>query len=180
MVLMLCAAFLAGGCATPAVWGIKDCKPSANGNVSLAFAPQKHDFLVKYDELRGYIDKTPHSNSYWLFAYSDNPPKNCRPSSVQETDVSELVTIPVLKWNAPVPETGYSAIYFPMQGTFDLYHNGVDLGRFSLPTYSTERKPANFSRVILTPPAVIADTAIAGCILGFFAVANSGGNVPHF
>jgi hypothetical protein len=80
-----------------------------------------------------------------------------------------------------VPQTGYSAISFSGTGwsTFDLYHDGISIGRFALPSYSTDRKPANFTRVMLTPPAVIADTAIVGCAIGAIGFAYGGG-VPHF
>jgi hypothetical protein len=166
---MLCAAFLADGCATSAVWGKKDCKPSVNGNLSLAFAPEKHDFLVKYDELRGTNVKTSTTKSYWLFAYSDNPPKSHGPDVVQDTDSPEMTAIPILKWNDPMPKTGYSAIYFPREGTFDLYHDGVDIGRFTLPNYSTPGRRVTFSRVLLTPPAIIADTLMVGGIIAIYA-----------
>jgi hypothetical protein len=175
LALMLGAAFLTGGCATPALWGVKDCKPSANGSLSISFAPEKHDFLVKYDEVRGLNTKISEKKSYWLLAYSDNPPKNHRPAFVQEADLPELAVIPILKWKDPVPETGYCAMYIPLQGTFDLYHNGVDLGRFTLPNYSTERQPANFARVVLTPPAAVADTALAACGIGLLIIGHSNG-----
>ncbi len=160
---MLGVSFLTGGCATHALWGVKDCKPSTNGNLSIAYTPEKHDFLVKYDELTNA--KSPETISYLLLAYSDNPPKNHRPVFVQETELPELTTIPILKENDPVPETGYSAMYCPLQGTFDLYHEGVDIGRFTLPNYSTPAEKATVTRVMLTPPAVIADT-VAGTVAG--------------
>lgn len=165
---MLGVVFLSGGCATHALWGMKDCKPSDNGNLSIAFAPEKHDFLVKYDELLGLDTKTPQTKSYWLLAYSDNPPRNHRPATVQETELPELTTIPILKENDPVPETGYSAVYSPLQGTFDLYHEGVDIGRFTLPNYSTTAQKATVTRVMLTPPAVLADTVMVSTVVALY------------
>jgi hypothetical protein len=164
--MLLGAAYLTGGCATHALWGVKDCSASDSGNLAIRFAPEKHDFLVQYDELRG--KKTKATECYWLYDYSDNPPKNHGPASVQDTDFPKMTMVPILKVNDPVPETGYSAMYFPLEKTFDLYHDGVDMGRFTLPSYSTPAGKVTATRVMLTPPAVLADTVMVGTVVALY------------
>jgi hypothetical protein len=170
------------GCATPALWGIKDCSPAPQPHLAMAFASDKYDFLVTYAEKRGSTGKQVQTNSYWLFEYADNRPKNHRPTFVHDPDLAKLTPLPILMPKEALPETGYSARYFISEGstTFDLYHEGVDIGRFTLPNYSTGAQPANFTRVVLTPPAVIADTAIISCLVGIFAFAYSNGSIPSF
>src|ERR1700743_1723475 len=95
-VLLLCAALLGGGCATPAVWGVKDCSPAESPNVSLAFNPRNGDILVRYEQqtLSAWNNPT-ETKYYWLFSYSDNPPKGRRPEFIDNTNVPDLVQIPV-------------------------------------------------------------------------------------
>ena len=176
LALLLILAGFGSGCATPALWGVKDCSAADQPHLALSFAPEKYDFLVSYTEQRGWSYKPAQTNLYWLFAYTDNRPKNNRPSFVQDTNIAGLTPIQILKPNQPVPQTGYSAVSFSSSGwsTFDLYHDGVDIGRFALPSYSTDRQPANFTRVMLTPPAVIVDTAIVGCTIGTIGFAYGG------
>jgi len=161
------------GCATPALWGIKQRSPAPQPRLVIQFSPEKYDFLVTYAEQEGLSHKSAGTNSYWLFAYTDNRPKNHQPSFIQDTNRAGLLPVPVIEPMDSAPTNGYSVVSYSNQ-TFDLYHEGVDIGRFDLPTYSTDRKPANFTRVVLTPPAVIADTAIISCVVGVVAFAYGG------
>jgi hypothetical protein len=166
--LLLVVAAFAGGCATPAVWGVKERHAAMDPHLGVAFAPNNYDFLVKYDE-QGDKARTIQPRSYWLFAYADNPPKKFRPNFVDSTKLTDLVTVPVIANNRePVPESGYCARLTDDQNGLDLYRNGVDLGRFLLPAYSSSPQPATVSRVMLTPPAVIADTVIVGTVVGIY------------
>jgi len=180
---MLCIAALSGGCvATPAVWGVKSCAPAPEPHLAIAFAPDKYDFLVTYSEQRGWSSKPVQTNSYWLLAHADNLPTNHRPMLIQDANMPGLVRVPVLKANEPVPNSGYSAISYPTLGipTFDLCRNGVDLGRFTLPSYSTDREPANVSRVLLTPPAVIGDTVVVAGGVAIMVIIGGASNGADF
>jgi hypothetical protein len=159
--IILCITALAGGCATPAVWGIKTCHPASNPSLSLAFDSKSNDILVKYEEQRA-SSKSVQTRFYWLLANADNPPKNHRPHFVNEVNSPDLISVPVITCGMTnsVPETGYGAKMLADERSFDLYRNGVSLGRFFLPDYSSPAQPATISRVMLTPPAVIADTLI--------------------
>ena len=164
--MTLCVGLLSGGCATRALWGLKDCTPTPDPQIGLAFSPDKYDFLVTYHEQRE-SEKFTRTNAYWLLANIDHPAGNHRPAFIQGTNLPALVTIPIFKWNEPLPEAGYSARVF-VNGAFELYHNSVDIGRFWLPNYSTPAEPATASRILLTPPAVLADTLIVSSIVAIY------------
>jgi hypothetical protein len=97
LALLLIVTGLGSGCATPALWGVKDCSPAEQPQLTLSFAPGKYDFLVSYTEQRGWSYKPAQTNSYWLFAYTDNRPKNHRPSFLQDTNIAGLAPVQVLK-----------------------------------------------------------------------------------
>lgn len=101
-------------------------------------------------------------------ASADHPTKDSHPPFIKSADTSDLVTIPIIKWGDPLPETGYCARMMPGRQAFDLYHNAVDIGRFPLPCYSVH-EPSTTWRVMLTPPAVLADTVIVGGVVGVYA-----------
>ena len=166
--MTLLIAALSGGCATRAVWGIKDVHAATDPHLSLAYAPERYDFLVTYDETQGST-KFVQTKAYWLFSTADNPRKNHRPDFAENTNFSYLVSVPVMtNLTNAMPDTGYSAALSTTFNTFDLYRNGVDLGRFQLPQYSTAAKPATVSRVMLTPPAVIADTVMESTLFALY------------
>lgn len=164
---MLSLVLFASGCATPALWGIKSCQPAAEPYLSLTYDSQKSDILVRYNEQQE-ASKSVQTNAYWLLASADHPAKDSHPPFIKSADTSDLVTIPIIKWGDPLPETGYCARMMPGRQAFDLYHNAVDIGRFPLPCYSVH-EPSTTWRVMLTPPAVLADTVIVGGVVGVYA-----------
>ena len=178
--MMLCVAALAGGCATPAVWEVKTCHPANNPNLSLAFDPKSNDLLVKYDEQRA-SSKSVQTRFYWLLA-NNNQPKNQPPHFIDEVNLPDLISVPVIEWvvTNSVPETGYSAKMLLDQRSFCLYRDGVIQDRFFLPNYPSPIQMKTVSRVMLTPPAVIADTAISVYMMWVYAAASSTGTTPSF
>lgn len=173
---IVCIAVFCSGCATQAVWGIKSCSPSKNTNLQIAFAPDNYDFLVRYDEEHGF-SKGHYTQAYWLLSYEDSQHKGRHPEFIDSTtNHSGLIEVPVvdLRTSAP-PTNGYYAIMLPEWGSFDLYRNDVGIGRFQLPNYFSPAKPANFWRVVATPPAVVVDTATTAVVVGALLFLLSGG-----
>jgi hypothetical protein len=179
--MMLCVTALAGGCATPAVWEVKTCHPANNPNLSLALDPKSNDVLVRYDEQRA-SSKSVQTRFYWLLANANNPPKNQPPHFVSEVNSPDLISVPVIEWvvTNSVPETGYCAKMLMDQRSFSLYHNGVGQGVFFLPNYPSPVQMKTVSRIMLTPPAVIADTAISVYMMWAYAAGSSNGTTPNF
>lgn len=159
--MMLCVTALVGGCATPAVWEVKTCHPAICPNLSLAFDPKSNDVLVKYNEQRA-SSRSVQTRFYWLFANANNRPGNQPPHFVDEAKSPDLITVPVIDYvmTNTVPETGYVAKMLADERSFDLYSDGVDLGRYFLPDYPSPAQMKTVSRIMLTPPAVIADALI--------------------
>jgi hypothetical protein len=164
--MMLCVTALAGGCATQAVWEVKTYHPADNPNLNLAFDPKSNDILVKYDEQRA-SSKSVQTRFYWLFA--NNQPQNLHPSFVTEANWPALISVPVIDSVTTncVPATGYGAKLLADESSFYLYHDGVSLGRFFLPDYPCQGQTMA-SRVMLTPPAIIADTLIVTGVTAVF------------
>jgi len=158
---MLAVAMITGGCATSTLWEEKSYRPYDNPHLSLALAPERQDVLVQYDERYSESKKLRH-RAYWLFASTNAMANHVKPVFVKPAVGAGLMPIPLLAeaqgTNAP-PFGGYVAVATPAEQGFDLWRDGVPLGRFYLPIYFTAPR-ATVWRVMTTPFAALGDMVV--------------------
>lgn len=99
------------GCATPALWGVKEHGPA--GPPTLKLSPKAERILVSYyekpeDLCSSFKSSKPdtqvlQNRAYWLFAPTK---RGQRPEFVEETNSSKWASIPVvsLNTNEPIPD----------------------------------------------------------------------------
>src|SRR5258708_16335760 len=183
---ILIAAMMTSGCATCKLWDEQSCHPADHPNLNLALDMKNREVLVQYVEQRAEANKY-QRRAYWLFASTNSIARSGKPVFVNPKDYTALIAIPLLDeppgTNAPAM-SGYVAVATPAQQGFDLWLDGVPLGRYDLPVYFAKPR-ATVWRVAATPFAALGDTTIiivvcatvVGVIVGGLYIALD--NQPH-
>ena len=185
------------GCVTAKVWQPHNFagfhEPANPANVQLFYSSQHQDVLVEYDEMVGHKGATRH-RAYWLEQNQAKEGKQDRPHFVSINEAQGLQPIPVatsIEKAESSPGIGLFAITtnsfgFQLYGTSESQSDGAlvratILGDHELPAYydSAGRR----RKIMLTPPAVLADASIVAgiaAVIAAYGYAQSGGSwSPH-
>jgi hypothetical protein len=175
-------AVLLTGCVTAKVWTPHNFagfhEPANPANVQLFYSSQIQDVLVEYDEKVGNKGAT-RRRAYWLEQNQAIEGTEKRPHFVSPKEVEGLPSIPVaasIKDAAPSPNIGLFALTtnsfaFQLCGTSENQDDRTlaktILGEHELPAYydSAGRR----RKIMLTPPAVVADLSIIAGIAALIA-----------
>jgi hypothetical protein len=159
--LAFVVAMAGAGCATNTLWEEQRYHPAAQLDLRLAQGPDHRDVLVQYNEQREEEKKT-RRRAYWLFAFTNSIANEGRPIFVNPKNSAALTPVPLLleatATNAPAA-AGYVAVATPAQQGFDLWLEGVWLGRYDLPIYYAKPR-ASIWRVAATPFAALGDATV--------------------
>jgi hypothetical protein len=196
-VVLALQAMLFTGCVTAKVWQPHNFagfhEPANPANVQLFYSSQLQDVLVEYDEKVGHKGVT-RRRAYWLEQNQSKEGKEEQPHFVSLQQAEGLQPIPV----APSIENAESfpgiglvatttnSFGFQLYGASENQNDGslsktTIIGDHELPAYydSAGRR----RKIMLTPPAVLADASIVAGIAAIFAAygyAQSGGCwAPH-
>jgi hypothetical protein len=196
-VVLAVQAMLFTGCVTAKVWQPHNFagfhEPASPANVQLFYSSQLQDVLVEYDEKVGHKGAT-RRRAYWLEQNQSKEGKEEQPHFVSLKQAEGLQSIPVVESfekAEPFPGIGLVATTTNSFG-FQLYGTSENqddrtlakatiIGDHELPAYydSAGRR----RKIMLTPPAVLADASIVAGIAAIFAAygyAQSGGCwAPH-
>jgi hypothetical protein len=190
-------AILLTGCVTAKVWQPHNFagfhEPADPANIQLFYSSQLHDVLVEYDEKVGEKGAT-RRRAYWVEKNQAKEGTENRPHFVSLKKAQGLQPIPVatsVEKAESSPGIGLFATTtnifgFQLYGTSENQSNEAlakvtILGDHELPAYydSAGRR----RKIMLTPPAVLADASIVAGIAAIFAAygyAQSGGSwSPH-
>jgi hypothetical protein len=194
-VVLAVQAILLTGCVTAKVWEPHNFagfhEPAEPANIQLFYSSQAHDVLVEYDEKVGHKGAT-RRRAYWLEQNQGKEGKEERPHFVSVKQAEGLQPIPVatsIENAQSYPGIGLFATStnsfgFQLYGTSENQETGslakaTILGDHELPAYydSAGRR----RKIMLTPPAVVADLSIIGgcaAIIAAYAYAQSGASWP--
>jgi hypothetical protein len=190
-------ALLLTGCVTAKVWQPHNFagfhEPANPANVQLFYSSQHQDVLVEYDEKVGHKGAT-QRRAYWLEQNQAKEGKEDRPHFVSLKEAEDLQPIPVgasiekaeLFPGIGIFATTTNSFDFQLYGIGENQNNGfltnvTILGDHELPAYydSAGRR----RKIMLTPPAVLADASIVAgiaAIIAAYGYAQSGGSwSPH-
>jgi hypothetical protein len=194
-VVLAVQAILLTGCVTAKVWEPHNFagfhEPANPANVQLYYSSQRQDVLVEYDEKVGHKGAT-RRRAYWLEQNQAKEGKEDRPHFVSLKEAEGLQPIPLarsIEKAESYPSIGLFAVTtnsfgFQVYGTSENQNNGplakvTTLGDHELPAYydSAGRR----RKIMLTPPAVVADLSIAAgiaALIAAYAYAQSGASWP--
>lgn len=183
LVVLIVQAVLLSGCVTAKVWEphqfARFHEPADPANLQLFYSNERRDILVRYDEIIDTSGKIKH-RAYWLDQNRTKEGTEKRPSFVSIKQVYELQPIPLVASieNAGLPvgiglcAVSTNGVNFSLYGTQDKNHlapsaTATLIGEFELPAYYDALGPVK--QVLRTPPALVADTAIAAGIVAVLA-----------
>jgi len=194
-VVLAVQAILLTGCVTAKVWEPHNFagfhEPANPANVQLYYSSQRQDVLVEYDEKVGHKGAT-RRRAYWLEQNQAKEGREERPHFVSLKEAEGLQSIPMatsIEKAETYPSIGLFAVTtnsfgFQVYGTSENQNNGplakvTTLGDHELPAYydSAGRR----RKIMLTPPAVVADLSIAAgiaALIAAYAYAQSGASWP--
>jgi hypothetical protein len=169
---------LSCGCVTRRLWENAEYnEPSSTPNVQLYYSDAKHDVLVTYDELRPISD-TINRRGYFLLENSHQSHRARKPVFVDVHQSNQLKKIPIVAKGMPHATNEVVGIVAEANArTFDVILNGQLTGPYDLPVYSSNARTA--MQIALTPAAVVADTIIAGTVVGLIIWAAHGFDNIH-
>jgi len=195
-VVLAVQAILLTGCVTAKVWEPHNFagfhEPANPANVQLYYSSQRQDVLVEYDEKVGRKGAT-RRRAYWLEQNQAKEGREERPHFVSLKEAEGLQPIPMatsIEKAESYPNIGLFAVTtncfgFQVYGASENQNNGplakvTTLGDHELPVYydSAGRR----RKIMLTPPAVVADLSIAAgiaALIAAYAYAQSGGGGFH-
>jgi len=171
------------GCVTAKVWEphqfARFHEPADPSNLQLFYSDERHDFLVRYDEVVDTSGKIK-PRAYWLDRNRTKEGTERRPSFVTIKQGQDLRPIPVMESieNGSIP-AGNSLYAVSTNGVrFSLYGSienksvttsstGNLIGEFELPAYYDALGPVK--QVLRTPPALVADTAIVAGLAAVYS-----------
>ena len=170
LLLLAISTLLLNGCATPAVWNAgsfaRFCEPANPPNLALFQSDSRKDILVQYSEMREEGSST-QQHTYWLYENEERIKEKRKPKFISEKAAAGLIPIP-LSTNQTPPEASNAnaryAVISTNQYAFTLYSVGQEEGSFELPVYVDSS--GRMKQILLTPPAILADAAIIGGIVG--------------
>jgi hypothetical protein len=196
-VVLAVQAILLTGCVTAKVWEPHNFagfhEPANPANVQLFYSNQRQDVLVEYDEKVGHKGHT-RRRAYWLEQNQAKEGTEKHPHFVSLKQGQGLSPIPVIEsiektnslTNIGLFALSTNSFGFQLYGSSENQNNeslakATLLGDHELPAYydSAGRR----RKIMLTPPAVLADASIIGgyaAIIAAYAYAQSGGSwAPH-
>lgn len=194
--LLTIQAMLLTGCVTAKVWQPNNFagfhEPAEPANLQLFYSSQLHDVLVEYDERVGHKGVT-RRRAYWVEQNQTKEGKERSPHFVSLKEGEGLSPIPVLESIEKAdssPNIGLVALStnsfgFQLYGINENQNSGnlvkaTMLGDHELPAYYDDS--GRRRKIMLTPPAVVADLSIIGgcaAIIAAYAYAQSGGCWYH-
>jgi hypothetical protein len=147
--------------------------PADPANLQLYYSDARKDMLVQYDESRER-EKKVQRRSYWLepnLALANNGQK---PQFINSVSLDGLTPVPLTAIQPVSPPTGFKGLYAVCQShdpRFTLYAGTNELNSCTLPIYHANKQVA--VKVLLTPPALVADATLVGGLLGLYVMAHS-------
>jgi hypothetical protein len=191
IVVLVIQAILLTGCVTAKVWEPHNFagfhEPADPANIQLFYSSQIKDVFVAYDEKIDHKGAT-RRRAYWLEHNQSKEGTERRPHFVSLKQGQGLPPIPVFESMEKADSSPGIGIFALTTNSFEfrLYANSENqtngalakatlLGDYELPTYydSSGRR----RKIMLTPPAVIADLSIIGgcaALIAAYAYAQSG------
>jgi hypothetical protein len=147
--------------------------PAGPPNLQLYYSEQQNDFLVQYDESRNK-EKTFCTRYYWLKPNVKLTEGGHKPVFQDVVAVDGLKLLPQTPLLLNPPPPGLNGLYVvcrPDDIRFQVYSGTNHLNSCILPDYDADQKTA--LKVLLTPPAVIADASLIGAVIGLLIFMNS-------
>ncbi len=161
---------LLSGCTTGALWEegtfARYHEPTEPPEMRLYFSPQRKDVLVEYLDERE-DEKSTQWRAFWLYHNVERVRARSRPHFEPLATGKDLRVIPVYATpEAAAPARERPGMYAVLTGNkheFILLSGDRELGTFELPVYRDAS--GRVKQVLLTPPALVADTAIIAGVL---------------
>ena len=147
-------------------------EPANRPNTQFYDSTKPRDVLVTYDEINENDDKRPRRRAFYLQENFDQLVAHRKPRFVDPRKADSLKPLVPVDGtiNLPGPLTNATAsIRMPVderQFRVSGLHGGESID-VDLPTYETAS--GNVVRVLLTPAAVVGDTAVAAVVVSFLA-----------
>jgi hypothetical protein len=176
LVLLILQALLWTGC-TAMLWNKSTFStyyhPAEPANLQLYYSDARKDLLVQYDESRER-EKKVQRRSYWLEPNLTLANNGQRPQFINSVSLDGLTPVPLTATQPVSPPTGFKGLYVVCQThdpRFTLYSGTNELHTCTLPIYHANQQVA--VKVLLTPPALVADATLVGGFIGLWLAANS-------
>ena len=179
--MLLLACIVTQGCTTQRLWEAKHFaeygEPSPKANLALAWSDRRRDVFVEYDEIAPRSGKLVR-RAYWLKENESHAKPVAKPKFV-ETHAENLTPLNVhssAPKEAPPPDERYAVAehggrHFRLYGI-----EGDNSDVHYLPVYCVDS--GRWIQVLLTPPAVIADSTVIGGILFLYVAPGLGSFSP--
>ena len=146
--------------------------PADPANLQLYYSDSRKDLLVQYDEARER-EKKVQRRSYWLEPNLTIVNNGQKPQFV-DASLDSLTLVPLTAAQPVSPPTGFKGLYVVCQThdpRFTLYSGTNELNSCTLPIYHANEQIA--VKVLLTPPALVADATLVGGLIGVYVMAHS-------
>jgi hypothetical protein len=150
--------------------------PADPANIQLYYSDRRKDMLVQYDESRER-EKKVRRRSYWLEPNLTLVNNGQKPLFVADISLDGLTPVPLSATTPDSPPSGFKGLYVVCQThdpRFTLYSGTNELHACILPVYHGDQQIA--LKVLLTPPALVADATLVGGLVGLYCLANSDSN----
>ncbi len=172
-ILLLLLPFLAGGCATNALWNKTQLdewnEPADNANLRLFDARCNNDFLAVYEEYSERHDSI-QTRAYFLNQNQKGVAQGQKPHFVNACLSHKLPPVQIFQ-TLPESITNCSQTICAVISTnrqFFTIYSGNEKTNYSLAVYNDGR--GQIYRMALTPVAVTADLTIVGGFLGYWFI----------
>jgi hypothetical protein len=147
--------------------------PAEPANLQLYYSDARKDMLVQYDE-SCEREKKVQRRSYWLEPNLTIVNNGQKPQFVDAVSLDGLTPVPLSATQPISPPTGFKGLYVVCQThdpRFTLYSGTNELNSCILPIYRSNEQIA--VKVLLTPPALVADATLVGGLIGLYVMAHS-------
>jgi len=146
--------------------------PADPANLQLYYSDRRKDLLVQYDESREK-EKKVQRRSYWLEPNLTIVNDGRKPEFVAPTTLDGLTRVPLSATKPDTPPQGFKGLYVVSEThdpRFTLYSGTNELNACILPIYHDNEQIA--VKVLLTPPALVADATLVGGLIGLYVAAH--------
>ena len=171
-VLLAAQTLWLSGCATSRLWEdgqfARYHEPAEQEKLELFYSPQKEDVLVEFNESREGSDRI-HRRAYWVERNQSRTRDRRKPEFASVKEAAGLTPIPVFALTDP-GQPSDDALYAVTSTTghsFTLYSGDKQLKSCDLPVYRD--MSGRTKQVLLTPPAVVADTTMVAGVVAIYA-----------
>lgn len=147
--------------------------PAEPANLQLYYSDARKDMLVQYDETRER-EKKVRRRSYWLEPNLTPANNGQKPQFINAVSLDGLTPVPLTATRPVSPPTDLKGLYVVCEThdpRFTLYSGTNELNSCTLPIYHANGQIA--VKVLLTPPALVADATLVGGLLGLYVMAHS-------